>query len=230
MFSLTLVAPLFFAYASALDLASSTGCCAFGGTGAGTTLGVSTITFPGHTQTTTQIPVAFATSGASDKPWAAVVFAPVTSPNDSLMGWFISQNATAQTLWVWANTTGTPTCSSDSVLLPQYYVPGFSQCTGAAPGALWQQFSGSYSLGKAPVEQWTSRNGDSSAAFFTQGCLPVYFSAGNSPFLGRGPFQSPFKVAALGHHLGLPQTTAECSTHSPNCAPFLRFFFFTYLK
>lgn len=192
---------------SLISSALSDGCCAFGGNGAATLLGVGTITLPGHTQTSTQLPVAVVSSGITAAPFISIVFAPKTSPEDSLLGWFISQNVTAQTLYVWSNTTGTPTCSTASVALPEFYVPGFSQCSGAAHGALWSKFSGDYNLGKnAPVEQWSTIRGDSTAAFLpSQGCTPVYMSSANNPF-GTGAFSISFQSGDSGAPSWKPPT------------------------
>lgn len=196
MRSIVFLAALSSSFASTDEAAS--GCCAFGGNGAAISLGVATMTLPGQSETSTQLPIAFGSSGVTAAPWISMVVAPKTSPEDSLLGWYISQNASAQTLYFWSNTTGEANCHSSSVALPDYFVQGFGQCTGAMRGAMFSSKTGSYNLGNTPAEQWSDLRGSVTASFLpSQGCAPVFLSAINSP-LGTGAFAISFQSGGAG--------------------------------
>ena len=134
------------------------GVCAFNGDGAATVTGVASIGLPGGNKGFVNVPAAIAATGSStDRPAVFVLIAPKTGPSDALFGWAITQNATAQTLHAWTNDpAGAPTCVSDSVALPGYFVPGFSVCGGNVKAALWPAFQGGYSLGHAHVSEFAS--------------------------------------------------------------------------
>ena len=133
------------------------GVCAFNGDGAATVTGVASIGLPVGNKGFVNVPAAIAATGSTDRPAVFVLIAPKTGPSDALFGWAITQNATAQTLHAWTNDAGsTPTCVSDSVALPSYFVPGFSVCGGDVEAALWPAFQGGYRLGHAHVSQFAS--------------------------------------------------------------------------
>lgn len=167
-----------------------TPCCAFNGDGAAFAFGIGTLTFPatsGSPSYTSQVPISIGTSGVVPAPFVIVAVDPVTSPEDSLMGWSISQNLTAQTLTAWTNFSGNPQCFTASVPLPGYYTPGFGLCTAGVDATLFQYFNFSYSLGNFNANlcsQLTSRNEVSSYMSFSDdgACAPLSLSAANTPF------------------------------------------------
>jgi len=172
-------------------------CCAFGGDGAAFTYGIGTITFPETSGTgsySAQVPISIGASGDVAKPFVVVAVDPITSPQDSIMGWYITQNFTAQTLYAWTNFSNNPQCFSASVPLPEYYTPGFSLCTAGIKGTLFQNFNYTYNLGSFSgnlVSQISGPNRPQVSAYMSfstdDACAPLSLSAANNP-LNTGSF------------------------------------------
>lgn len=182
------------------------GCCAFGGTGASTIYGVSTVSaFPGAAFNTIYSVVA-GTDGAT----FLSVGVNSTSIESSLEGFIITSNTTGQTLTFWANNSAvtTPYCYSTSVAYPDSFLPGFQFCQGSgASGAenststvsaqanpaatpLFATHLSDYPLGKVTFSLYESVTKGVMASFLpsSQGCGLNAVWLGVSPF-GGGAMQ-----------------------------------------
>jgi hypothetical protein len=157
-------------------------CCAYGGTGAALGLGSGVYSFPGpNGEPTPPILVPFAVSASGSEtltPWVVVLVAAQTGPEDAVVGWHISQNATAQTLSFWTNPPGgTPACEVTSVALPDAFTPGFSLCGGATPSSLFPGLLRNYTLAAETVSVYAQSTGASAAFTGAPGCSLVTISA-----------------------------------------------------
>lgn len=181
-------------------------CCAFGGSGASTIYGISTVSaFPGANFATIYSVLA-GTDGAT---FLSVGVNATSSPAQSLEGFIITSNSTGQTLTFWANNSAvtTPYCYSTSVAYPDSFLPGFQFCQGASSGEgaedaenrtergvgsqanpaakpLFATHMSDYPLGKVTFSLYESTNKAVLASFLpsTQGC------GLNSVWMGGAPF------------------------------------------
>lgn len=170
-------------------------------------MGLITTTFPANTnpafQKSTTLPAAIATTGSSvPTPWVLVLVAPKAGPEDSILGWGVTQNSTSQTIYFWSNVPGdAPVCNKAAVPLSSPFVSGFSLCAGSKAGSLFQQKSGSYSIGPQGVERWSDARNASSMDFTEGGCVPVIQNAANTPF-DTGAYSMSFQKTQVGINPG----------------------------
>ena len=164
-------------------------CCAYGGAGAMFAMGDGSFPVPAVPGATdgrpVLVPLAIAVSGPGAASWVTVLVDPTSGPSDALAGWLITENSTAQTMYVFSNIPGQgPQCKASSVAPPNAYVAGFSMCTGGA-SALFSQYQRSWPISSLVANMYNQDNLNTSALTITgatQGCEPISFMGLDSPF------------------------------------------------
>ena len=85
----------------------SESCCLWGGNGAGYAQGLGTFALPTGGAKPAILPIAIAASGRdAEAPFMTIRIAPDAHSADSVLGWHITQNATAQTTVAWIRVAG----------------------------------------------------------------------------------------------------------------------------
>ena len=98
----------------------SESCCLWGGNGAGYAQGLGTFALPTGGAKPAILPIAIAASGRdAETPFMTIRVAPDAHSADSVLGWHITQNATAQTTVAWIRVAGM-VCSRCCVLHCRY--------------------------------------------------------------------------------------------------------------
>jgi hypothetical protein len=175
--------------AAALAQAPPAACCVFGGDGAATMLADGTLVLPGSAMASlATVAIGAGTSAAGDG-FVAVLVGTREGPDDSVAGWSIRENATHQTLSLWYGGSGAPTCSRDSVALPERYT-STRLCVGAGGG--FPTYVGSYMLGNALASSWFAQGANASSAsalmsVTNAGCAPTTVLGPGTP-LGGGAY------------------------------------------
>lgn len=159
-------------------LAPPAPCCAYNGHGSATLFGTGVFSFAGE--------AAFATGmvmGAA--PGGTAVLINSSDVETALAGWFITGNATQQTMYAFrpAPAGGAPTCV-EQPLRPDQQVHGFAFCPGAA-GSLFPIFGASYNVGPVGINVYLQPPTAARGSFLTPalGCAPVSIRS-SSPFGG----------------------------------------------
>lgn len=190
---------LFFDRSSIDNSAANPQCCFYGGQGAGLAYGIGTFPIPSDTASySVEVPIAIGSGGdvPGVAPWLAVLIAPQSSPQDSALGWYITQNKTAQTMYIFTNVNNQPSCIVTSVALPETFVPGFSLCAGYASSA-FPFYNRSYTISSLGVNVFyqLGQNDDIQATLRVsddESCSPVGFSTPQNPF-GTGSITVNFE-------------------------------------
>ena len=178
--------------AASLAQAPPTSCCLYGGAGTATILSDATLVLPGSSTAVLATVALGAGTSSSGSTFVSVLIGTRDGPDNSVAGWVISENETAQTMMVWhANPGAAPTCARNSVALPERYTRT-RLCVGAAPGSAFPTFVGSYLVGNALAASWFTQgaNASSAAALMSVtngGCAPITVLGPDTP-LGGGAY------------------------------------------
>ena len=104
-----------------------------------------------------------------------------SGPEDSVAGWYIAQNSTAQTLYFWYNASGQPTCFVSSVALPGRFC--YTNMCWREPDALFPDYLRSYTLGGLSVSVFKQQaSGNSTVSVLDDTGEIVSLSIPNTPF------------------------------------------------
>jgi len=180
-------------------------CCFYSGDGGGLGWGTGVFTVPGNSNSNpptpnyaVQVPIAIGSSGdvPGIDPWVAVLIAPQSTPQNSIFGWWTTQNKTGQTLYIWSNVNNKPQCISTSVLLPDYFVPGFSLCAGYGT-SIFPYYNRTYTISSLGVNVFNQLGSDNTVQASIRlsnddSCTPIAMETLNTPF-GTGSLNVNFE-------------------------------------
>jgi len=178
--------------AASLAQAPPAPCCLYGGAGTATILNDATLVLPGSPMSVLATIALGAGTSSSGSTFVSVLIGTRDGPEDSVAGWVITENATAQTMTVWHSNVGAaPTCSRDSIALPGRYTRT-RLCVGTTPDSAFPAYVGSYLVGNALAASWFAQgaNASSAAALISvtnAGCAPVTVLGPGTP-LGGGAY------------------------------------------
>lgn len=184
-------------------------CCAYGGSGAALALGSGILSTSGMPELT---PFALAASGsAAAQRFVTIMTAAKSGPDDSVTGWIVTQNDTAQTMTFWD--TPSRTCHTTSVLLPDTFVPGFDLCggSGSAAAPLFPATSRNFTMGGTPATVFWQPSTGATLTLLSgaQSCDIMSISAPMSP-LGTGAFEATFETGVPGAPEAWAQPPSWC--------------------
>jgi len=156
-------------------------CCLFGGSGAATMLADGVLALPNAEAALTTVALGAGTA-AGGEAFIAVLVGTQAGPEESVGGWIIAENATAQIFTVWHGPPSSPTCSRQSVALPGRFTPSVSLCVGS-PDSAFPDFVGAYKMGSVGAS-WFGVNTSSSSVFAVTDaeCAPVAVMGPATPF------------------------------------------------
>ena len=185
-------------------LAAFAPCCAYGGEGSAVALGMGVFdAFPpprgspsgaAPTGAPYSGPLAIGISASgSFAPFATVLFAARSGPEDSVAGWIVTSNATNDVLYAWSNAAADvpPTCVA-GVGPRGAFISEYSMCAGSG---IFSRLDREYSLApNVPMGVFAQASNASTLTFAggAAGCTPTTLLGSSSP-LGTGAYSIAFE-------------------------------------